>query len=304
MNEPNAGSSIRQPATEREDHRGAATEVGSLSVLFQGKTMTVTRNRSWFELALHRAPINEIGTETLTDLEHALDKIQLALNTEPGTPVIVYSSLDRGFCAGADLRELHARLVKERNKGTAEEELRRNLADFIDRIHHAFNLLDQFSCTTIAALHGFCFGGGWELALTCDLLVADRSTRFCFPELRLGIIPGFGGIPRLRRDLGNAVLRDIILTGRSLSAKRSFEAGLASQLTGRGKALEVARTLAEQVAKLPPSASIQAKRFLKPLPRQELEEEKTLFLDQILHPNVQSALSAFVDRSDPLPYIG
>ena len=77
--------------------------------------------------------------------------------------------------------------------------------DFLERIHRVMNAIDAAPLTTIAAVHGVTFGGGFELALACDLIVADKMARFCFPELRLGLIPGFGGIPRLKRDLGNAV---------------------------------------------------------------------------------------------------
>ena len=82
------------------------------------------------------------------------------------------------------------------------------------------NAIDAAPLTTIAAVHGVTFGGGFELALACDLIVADKMARFCFPELRLGLIPGFGGIPRLKRDLGNAVVRDLLLTGRSIKRPR------------------------------------------------------------------------------------
>src|SRR5258708_20402096 len=89
--------------------------------------------------------------------------------------------------------------------------------------------------TTIAAVHGVCFGGGFELALACDLIVADKMARFCFPELRLGLIPGFGGIPRLKRDIGNAVVRDLLLTGRSINATKALAAGLASPLAAQSE---------------------------------------------------------------------
>ena len=96
---------------------------------------------------------------------------------------------------------------------------------FLERIHRVFNAIDASPLTTIAAVHGVTFGGGFELALACDLIVADKMARFCFPELRLGLIPGFGGIPRLRRDLGNAVVRDLLLTGRSINAAKALAAG-------------------------------------------------------------------------------
>ena len=97
------------------------------------------------------------------------------------------------------------------------------------------NRLDTLPLTTIGAIHGVCFGGGFELALTCDILIADKTARFCFPELRLGIVPGFGGIPRLKRDVGNGVVRDLLLTGRSLNAKKAQTIGLVSQMVAQGK---------------------------------------------------------------------
>ena len=95
------------------------------------------------------------------------------------------------------------------------------------------NAIDAAPLTTIAAVQGVAFGGGFELALVCDLIIADKMARFCFPELRLGLIPGFGGIPRLKRDLGNAVVRDLLLTGRSINATKAQAVGLVSQVVGR-----------------------------------------------------------------------
>jgi long-chain acyl-CoA synthetase len=109
--------------------------------------------------------------------------------------------------------------------------------------------LDMLPLTTIAVVHGVCFGGGFELALTCDMLIAEKSARFCFPELRLGIIPGFGGIPRLRRDVGNALIRDLLLSGRSIGAKKALAVGLVSQVVASGEGLDAARSLAAQSAK-------------------------------------------------------
>ena len=92
------------------------------------------------------------------------------------------------------------------------------------------------------------FGGGFELALACDLIIADKMARFCFPELRLGLIPGFGGIPRLKRDVGNAVVRDLLLTGRSFNATGAG-VGIVSQVVAEGEALRAARATAAQLAK-------------------------------------------------------
>ena len=111
------------------------------------------------------------------------------------------------------------------------------------------NAIDASPLTTIAAVHGVTFGGGFELALVCDLIIADKMARFCFPELRLGLIPGFGGIPRLKRDLGNAVVRDLLLTGRSFNATKAQQVGLVSQVVGEGESLRAARGTATQLGK-------------------------------------------------------
>src|SRR5438309_11258025 len=102
---------------------------------------------------------------------------------------------------------------------------------------------------TISTVHGACLGGGLELALACYMIIAEKMARFAFPELRLGFIPGFGGIPRLKRDLGNAFVRDLLFTGRTVNATRAHAVGLVAQLSGEGEALRIARSTAAQITK-------------------------------------------------------
>jgi enoyl-CoA hydratase/carnithine racemase len=175
--------------------------------------------------------------------------------------------------------------------------------EFLHRIHVVLNALDDSPLTTIAAVHGVCFGGGFELALACDLIIADKMARFCFPELRLGLIPGFGGIPRLKRDLGNAIVRDLLLTGRSINAQKAAAVGLASQVAGEGEALRVARATAAQVTKFDRATSAAAKRFAKPIPHDELRREIDLFCEMFTRPAVMEGLKKFVESTDALPYL-
>jgi enoyl-CoA hydratase/carnithine racemase len=263
---------------------------------FSGETLSWTTSDRVVEVELHRAPGNEIGSATLADLE-ALVAALPAWERETAV-LLIYSSLPSGFCAGADLRELYERM-QPLDPSTRADTLR----PFLERIHAVMNALDETSLTTIAAVHGFVFGGGFELALTCDLVVADRMARFCFPELRLGLIPGFGGIPRLRRDLGNAVVRDLLLTGRSLGAARAHAVGLVSQLAAEGAALRVARSAAAQIAKFDRGTAAAAKRFVKPVPRDELESEIDVFCDLFARPAVDEGLRRFVDSVSPMPYL-
>lgn len=246
------------------------------------------------ELVLGREPCNEIGTEMVSLLEAVLQ----TLDTSRVHTLILRSAVRGGFSAGADLRELHAGLVSR-----PTEEHAKALREFLDRIHAVMDGFDMLPVTTIGVVHGVCFGGGFELALTCDVLIAEKSARFCFPELRLGIIPGFGGIPRLRRDVGNAVIRDLLLSGRSVGAKRAHALGLCSQVVGKGEGIEAARALAAQSGRFDGAARRAAKAFIKPLPREELEREKELFVELALRPPLLAALTKFVESTDLRPYL-
>lgn len=248
------------------------------------------------ELALHREPCNEIGSATLEDLERFVEA--LAAVGDEAHALIIYSTLKSGFSAGADLRELHSR-----SQGMPPAERVAGVRNFLERIHRVLNLIDASPLTTIAAVHGVTFGGGLELALVCDLIIADKMARFCFPELRLGLIPGFGGIPRLKRDLGNAVVRDMLLTGRSINATKAHAVGLVSQVVAEGQALGVARLTAAQIGKFDRQTAITAKRFMKPIPYAELRQEIELFCELFSRPAVEEGLRKFVESTDALPYL-
>lgn len=263
---------------------------------YQGKTLSWAVKDGVLELALHRPPCNEIGSSTLEELERFAAALEGA--SPQASALIVYSTLGAGFSAGADLRELY-----ERSRRLDGPERAAGVRDFLERIHRVLNAIDASPLTTIAAVHGVCFGGGFELALTCDLIIADKTARFCFPELRLGLVPGFGGIPRLKRDLGNALVRDLLLTGRSINASKAQAVGLVSQLAAEGQALALARTTAAQVGKFDRATSAAAKRFLKPIPSEELRREIELFCELFARPTAMEALRRFAESTDTHPYL-
>lgn len=264
---------------------------------FTGETLSWSLREGCIELALHRAPANEIGLRTLEELEQFVAAHDAGLK-EQAHALIIHSSARAGFSAGADLRDLYARASE-----IGFEQAQPLIWDFLNRIHRVFNTLDASPLTTIAAVHGVCFGGGFELALVCDLIVADKLARFCFPELRLGLIPGFGGIPRLKRDLGNALVRDLLLTGRSLNAARAQAIGLVSQLVAEGDALKVARFTAQQISKFDRATSAAAKQFIKPIPYSELRQEIEIFCRLFTAPAVAAGLRKFVESTDAQPYL-
>jgi enoyl-CoA hydratase len=262
----------------------------------EGNALSWSLSNGIVELALHRAPCNELGSLALEELEKfavALENLQSQAHA-----LIIYSEIKSGFCAGADLRELYQRSQEMRRADAIA-----GVRDFLERIHRVLNRIDALPLTTIAAVHGVTFGGGFELALACDLIIADKMARFCFPELRLGLIPGFGGIPRLKRDLGNAVVRDLLLTGRSFNATKAQQIGLVSQVVSEGEVLRAARATAAQLAKFDRATAAAAKDFIKPIPYEELRREIDIFCELFSQPAVEAGLRKFVESTDAQPYL-
>jgi len=302
-----------------------------MTFVYRGEALDWDREDTTIVVSLHKDPCNEIGSQMLDELERLASYLQEG--ADDARALIWTSKIQGGFSAGADLRELHAKLTEALNwrrnladgitqklpdargldglkplakkgaKAAADAIQMRPLRKFINRIHKIFHVFDSTPLTTIAAVHGVCFGGGFELALTADMIIAEKSARFAFPELRLGLIPGFGGIPRLERDLGNAVVRDLLLTGRSLRAKRAHEVGLVSQLVGPGKSLGVAHSVAKQAARFDRHTMATAKAYLKPIPKERLEEEREHFVKLFTRPAVLESLTRFVQSNDVRPYL-
>src|SRR4029077_6806144 len=162
------------------------------------------------ELALIRLDrpevLNALNFELLRDLGAAL--AQVAASDAPA--LLVAGTGDRAFCAGADVKELMGRSLQATREGAA-------LGQAI------FAKLDTLPIPSIALINGYAFGGGLELALACTFRLAARNARLGFPEIKLGLIPGYGGTQRLPRLIGEARALELILTGRTLDAARSEE---------------------------------------------------------------------------------
>jgi enoyl-CoA hydratase/carnithine racemase len=263
---------------------------------FRGQALRWESRDSVVEVTLDHAPLNEIGTVMLADLERFAAAIP---GLAPVTGACIFSSArPGGFSAGADLKELYEGTLK-----LAPKKRRVGVRSFLQRIHKVFNTIDAAPFVTFAAVHGVCMGGGLELALTCDQIVADKMARFGFPELRLGLIPGFGGIPRLRRDVGNSFIRDLLFTGRTVKAESAHQAGLVAHLAGEGYALQVARSMAHQVTKFDAETRTVAKKFIKPIPAAELRHEMELFCKLFDRPVVLDSLRRFVESNEPLKHL-
>lgn len=190
--------------------------------------------------------LNAIGADTVELLHAALDGIA----ADPAVRAVVVTGAGRAFSAGADITELD---------GLAGPH---DFARFVHSLTDCFGRLAQLPLPTIAAVEKLALGGGFELALACDLRVAGESARFGVPEIRLGLLPGAAGTQRLARLLPNAVAKQMLMTGEPLGAPDALRWGLVNQVVPDGEALARAEELARSLANGPPLALAAAKRLV------------------------------------------
>jgi enoyl-CoA hydratase len=155
----------------------------------------------------------------------------------------------------------------------------------------------------IAAVRGFALGGGCELAMACDMVVASDDAQFGQPEIKLGIMPGAGGTQRMTRALGKAKAMELILTGRNLGAAEALERGLVSQVVAREETLNAALALADEVASMPPLAVRAAKESVNRAYELSLEAglefERRNFFMLFASDDQKEGMAAFVDKRRP-----
>ncbi len=191
--------------------------------------------------------MNALSTEQLRRLGQAAT--QLAPDDHVSV-VVISSALENAFCVGADLKE---------RRGFAEDDLRGQRLV----VQQTFAALLEIPVPVIAAVEGFALGGGCELALCCDLIIASASAVFALPEVALGLIPGGGGTQLLPRRIGLNSAADLVLTGRKVAADEALRIGLVDRVVPKGAARNSARELAEEIAAKSPISLRAAKRALR-----------------------------------------
>ena len=199
-------------------------------------------------LTLVNPPLNLVTHELLGDLAAALD-VLVAADAGDVRAVVVTGTGERAFSAGSDVGEFEAQRGPD---GRARHELESGVA----------RRLAELPMPTIAAIEGNALGGGLELALCCDLRIASEQARLGLPEVRLAVTPGAGGTQRLPRVVGAARARELILTGRVLTAAEAECIGLVSEVVPAGAAVARAMAIGEEIAMRGPLAVREAKRLI------------------------------------------
>jgi enoyl-CoA hydratase/carnithine racemase len=203
--------------------------------------------------------------------------------------VVVHGAGEKAFVAGADITEFHARTAEEQREVYRQRRIYETVADFPKPV--------------IAALHGFCIGGGSELALACDVRVADSTTRISQAEIRIGLIPGGGGTQRLARLVGRGWASIISLTGDFVDAEEARRIGYVDVLVDEGLHLERALELAGRMARWSPVSLRLTKDAIRAAYEMPLGEglvyEKERFLDAFASEDGREGVAAFVEKRKP-----
>ncbi|MDH3270664.1 MAG: enoyl-CoA hydratase-related protein [Gemmatimonadota bacterium] len=230
--------------------------------------------------------LNALNGEVRRILREAFDELA---GDDHVRAVVIHGAGEKAFVAGADITEFHTRTPDEQRAVYRERRIYETVADFPKPV--------------IAALHGFCIGGGSELALACDVRVADRTTRISQAEIRIGLIPGGGGTQRLARLVGRGWASIISLTGDFVEADEAYRIGLVDVLVDEGEHLDRALELAGRMVRWSPVSLRLAKDAIRAayeLPLAEgIEYEKERFLDAFASEDGQEGVRAFVEKRKP-----
>ncbi len=253
----------------------------------QGLSCLILERGEGFALIRLNRPgaLNALNSAMMDELSAVIP----ALDADPAMRAIILTGSDKAFAAGADIKEMAQKTFAE-----AVTE------DFITRNWEAVTRCRK---PVIAAVAGYALGGGCELAMMCDIILAADTARFSQPEITLGIPPGAGGTQRLPRAIGKAKAMEMVLTARMIDAAEAERAGLVSRVVPADTLLDEARAVAAKIAALPPIAVLLAKELVNaayetPL-AQGIRQERRSFHAAFATEDQKEGMAAFIDKRKP-----
>jgi enoyl-CoA hydratase len=228
--------------------------------------------------------MNALNNQLMVELMDALD----SFDRNDAIRAMVITGNEKAFAAGADIKEMADKSITE----------------MMDSDHIAvFGRIRTIRKPVIAAVSGWALGGGCEVALSCDMIVASDSAKFGLPEVTIGVIPGAGGTQRLTRAVGKAIAMEMILNNRTLTAQEALQFGLVNRLVPVETYLEEALKLADEVASRAPLAIRAAKKMINQSYERTLSEglieEKQVFYNLFASEDQKEGMRAFVEKRKP-----
>jgi enoyl-CoA hydratase/carnithine racemase len=254
---------------------------------FMNRFVTASIAEHIATVTLNNPPANLLHTDALKELDHLFGELE----ADQSVRVVILAAAGRFFCPGADVKEL-ARIE------TAVEGM-----DFSARGQALLNRIERFDKPVIAAINGPCLGGGLELAMACHIRVAAAGTSLGLPEIKLGLIPGFGGTQRLQRIIGTSKAAELILTGEPVTSEEALGLHLVNRVAPANEVLAEAMALARAIAKksrVAIQAALRAIRTGLDSPLAEgLARESELFGDLCEAPDKKEGIAAFLAKRPP-----
>ncbi|EOO23859.1 hypothetical protein IIU_06907 [Bacillus cereus VD133] len=255
-----------------------------------GQVVICKKKRSIAVVTIQNSPVNTLSLEVVQQLLDVLEEIE---NDNDITVVIITGTGEKAFMAGGDIKEF----PKWMGKGEKYAEMRSL------KLQQPLNQLENLSKPTIAAINGLALGGGCELALACDLRIIEEQALIGLPEITLGLFPGAGGTQRLPRLIGEGKAKEMMFTGKPISAKEAKEIGLVNYITPRGQALETAKKVAKDISEF----SLPALSYMKlairegaAVPLQKgLEIEAHYFGKVFQTEDAKEGVKAFIEKRIP-----
>jgi enoyl-CoA hydratase len=256
---------------------GAEAHYDNILVERRGAVGLVTLNRP--------QALNALSAALIADLGAAFDDLE----ADPGIAAIVLTGGEKAFAAGADIKEM-----------AGKSYMQAYTEDFITR---GWERVAQCRKPVVAAVGGFALGGGCEVAMMCDIIIAAENARFGQPEINLGTMPGAGGTQRLPRFIGKAKAMDLCLTGRMMDAAEAERAGLVSRVVPADKLLEEALAIANRIAELSQPIAMMVKESVNRAFETTLAEgvrfERRLFHSTFATEDQKEGMSAFIEKRKP-----
>ncbi|PFI75172.1 enoyl-CoA hydratase [Bacillus cereus] len=255
-----------------------------------GRVVICKKKRNVAIVTIQNPPVNTLGLEVVQQLLDVLEEIE---SDNDITVVIITGIGEQIFMAGGDIKEFPEWM----GKGEKYAEMKSL------KLQQPLNQLESLSKPTIAAINGLALGGGCELALACDLRIIEEQALIGLPEITLGLFPGAGGTQRLPRLIGEGKAKEMMFTGKPITAKEAKEINLVNYITSRGEALNKAQEIAEDISKFSLPALAYMKLAIRegtevPL-REGLEVEARYFGKVFQTEDVKEGVKAFIEKRIP-----
>jgi enoyl-CoA hydratase len=255
--------------------------------LAEGPVLVERPGEGIAKLTLNNPPLNLVTLEMTEQLMDALEELE---GDEAVRAIVVTGAGDRAFCAGSDVKEFAD--VRDR---VVEKKLARE--------NEAFGRFESLSKPTVAAIEGLAYSGGYEISMVCDLRITGEGARFALPEVRLGVVPGSGGLFRLPELVGPARAMELMYLGESIDASEAERLGLVNEVVPDGEALPRALDVARSISRQPKEAVVAIKRGVRESLHSSREDSVRLTLELSDHlfrtEDCAEGILAFFEKREP-----